>query len=248
MIPRRFHFIWGTAPPSLNLDFQFVHYLSILSCRRLHSDAEINLHFAYEVQGEWWKKASQLVTLHQVPPLEEIFGRPLLHPAHRADVLRLLILQEQGGIYLDLDTLCVRPFDQLMNEQFVMAKEYEGGLCNAVILAEPKASFLVDWLDAYHSFDGSSWNEHSGQIPSRLATNRAEIKILDHKKFFWPTYSRVEDLRAFFLFPGSRFSSESYSVHLWEAVNRRFLSALTPDLIQSLDSEFGSLARKVLYP
>ena len=53
--------------------------------------------------------AVALLQLRRVEVPLHIHGRPLRHHAHQADVLRLQILLEQGGIYLDMDTIVVRP-------------------------------------------------------------------------------------------------------------------------------------------
>lgn len=38
----------------------------------------------------------------------EVFGNPVWHYAHKADVIRLEALKEFGGIYLDVDVLVTR--------------------------------------------------------------------------------------------------------------------------------------------
>jgi len=114
-----------------------------------------------------------LVTLVQLTAPREIFGAPLAHVAHRSDVVRLQKLIEHGGIYLDADVLVQRDFDDLLNESVVLGREGEFGLANAVILAEPNATFLVRWLDAYRSFRSKGkdefWSEHSVLLPAKLA-------------------------------------------------------------------------------
>ena len=75
--------------------------------------------------------------------------RPLRTAAHRADVLRLQLLIEHGGVYLDLDFLVLKPLSPLLHgpKDFVIGREgatSDGGfhgLCNAVLLAKPNASF-----------------------------------------------------------------------------------------------------------
>ena len=66
-----------------------------------------------------------------------------------------------------------RDFDDLLNESVVLGREGEFGLANAVILAEPNATFLVRWLDAYRSFRSKGkdefWSEHSVLLPAKLA-------------------------------------------------------------------------------
>lgn len=107
-------------------------------------------------------------------------GRPLYHVAHKADVVRLQALKETGGIYLDLDTICVRPIKALLDHSFIIGQELKAeyipknwrqkikytirkkfakqnankitGLCNAALLAEKNSPFVNLWLDTYASF------------------------------------------------------------------------------------------------
>lgn len=51
----------------------------------------------------------------------------------------------------------------------VMGREDRHGLCNAVILAEPNASFVQKWYGEYRHFDRKKWNYHSVLLPRELA-------------------------------------------------------------------------------
>ena len=90
------------------------------------------------------------------------------------------MLIAHGGIYLDLDVVVVRPFAPLLRagHDFVMGKEGDvdaggfHGLCNAVMLARPNASFALRWLERYRDFGsghGDAWSYHSVQLPALLA-------------------------------------------------------------------------------
>ena len=55
-----------------------------------------------------------------------VYGNEVKHYAHRADVLRLKLLYEHGGIYLDLDMVALRSFDPLLHHDVVMSRELDG--------------------------------------------------------------------------------------------------------------------------
>jgi mannosyltransferase OCH1-like enzyme len=120
--------------------------------------------------------------VNKVAAPTEVFGRPLLHVANRADVLRLRALLDHGGIYLDADVFVHRDFDDLLGHSAVMGLEGQGereeGLCNAVILAEPGAPFLTRWFEEYRHFRSRGrdefWNEHSVKLPLRLMREHPE--------------------------------------------------------------------------
>src|SRR5258708_6871344 len=123
MIPNVIHFIFGFAPDFGGKPFSLVHYLAVKSAYMVNKPDCINLFCQHEPQGEWWEKAKRYVNVVRVAPPEEVFGVRLYHFAHKADVMRLQVLMDQGGIYLDMDIICVRPFTPLLGHSFVMGQQ-----------------------------------------------------------------------------------------------------------------------------
>ena len=54
------------------------------------------------------------ILIYTEPPTE-IFNNKLNRYAHKADIIRLEKLLEYGGIYLDIDVLTNKSFDDLLN-------------------------------------------------------------------------------------------------------------------------------------
>ena len=189
MIPRRIHFIFGLEPSFGNKPFSFVHYLAIRSAAVVNRPDEIVFHYAHEPDTKWWEAAKKLVTLDRVKPRDEIFGRPISHFAHKADILRLELLNAEGGIYLDIDTFCIRPLEPLLVHDSVMGVEPNAGLCNAVILARPQSEFIKRWIEHYRDFDDTLWDLHSVQLPYSLAlAYPGLVHVESEYSFFFPTY------------------------------------------------------------
>lgn len=125
--------------------------------------------------------------------------------------MRLWAIQHSGGIYLDIDMfMCVegyspadpsiKSFDDLLAEPMTMGMEASPdsrrtalepeGLCNAVIIAQPNATFLDHWMRTYATFDENNWAGHSVQMPWKLARRYPdEIQVLNTTAFFWPLWS-----------------------------------------------------------
>jgi len=55
-------------------------------------------------------------------------------PAERADILRLEVLYQQGGVYLDTDMECLRPIDELIADVEVFAADSKPGTANNAVL------------------------------------------------------------------------------------------------------------------
>ena len=173
MIPKTVHFIYFSSP-----EFPLYVHLAVKSAQVALRPDRILFYRGRndpELSGEWWDKSKGMIELVRVEPPIEIFGRPLRHPAHQADVFRLKVLIATGGIYLDIDTICRRSFDELLDFDCVMghqSKDGTYGFCNAVMLAQPGSQFLRAWLETYSSFRSSGrdeyWDEHSVRIPLEI--------------------------------------------------------------------------------
>jgi hypothetical protein len=248
-VPNIFHFCFGLQPDAT---FGFLEYLAVKSAYEVNRPERIFFHCQHEPSGQWWEKTKGIVTLNRIEAPAEVFGRPLHHYAHRADIVRLMAILEHGGIYLDIDTLCIRPFADLRTHECVMGKQAKRhGLCNAVILSEPRGAFVAAWLDTYRTFRSTGndkyWCEHSVDMPATLSRRRDmrhRIKVLDERKFFFPLWSQMHHL---FESEDESVFQGSYCVHYWESLTReRWLNRITPENASKGTSNFSRFVRRVL--
>lgn len=277
MIPNIIHFIFGMAPDFGGMPFSLADYLAIKSAVGINKPETVYFHYEYEPSGPWWEKAKPLVTLNKIKAPDSFMGRPLYHVAHKADVVRLQMLQQIGGIYIDLDTICVRPMTDLLNHQFVIGQELKPeyipknwrqrikyairkkfqapdkmaikGLCNAVLLSEKNSDFVNLWLESYASFRSKGrdkyWNEHSVQVPLKLAAAHPDkVTLLSPYAFFYPLYNQ----------PGLQSMFEkvtsfpvAYLHHLWESFSwDRYLRNMTVHDVFEKDTTYNRIARQYL--
>jgi len=248
VIPNVLHFCYGFAPQAT---FDFLEYLAIQSALEINRPERIYLHYRYECRGPWWERAKQIAILHQVEPPAAIHGRPLWHYAHQCDLLRLLLLRQYGGVYLDIDTLCVRPFSDLLGNACVMGLQRGRGLCNAVILSEPDGAFINAWLESYRTFRSAGrdayWDEHSVVMPARLTLRsdlRSAIAVCDERAFFFPLWNNME---ALFESDDEALFSHSYCVHYWETLTRdRWLKRIVASSAGEGRSNFARFVRRAV--
>ena len=64
-------------------------------------------------------------------------------------VIIIQVLMEYGGIYLDLDTVITRPFDELRRYPCVIGREQESKSCGSVIVCAKDSPFLLLWINSY---------------------------------------------------------------------------------------------------
>jgi hypothetical protein len=253
MIPNRCFFV--CLQP---MEFSIVSYLAVRSAAEVHRPEELVVYYDREPTGHWWEAArTYLDRVVRVAAPTEIGGRPVVHPAHRADLVRLDVLLRDGGVYLDLDVLSVRSIAPLLNEVFVLGQEGENGchgLCNGVILAEPDAAFAKEWLEGFHPavsrWEGfrslgrdEYWSEMSVKYPAYLANLLPElITIAPYDAFHWPTWTD-EHLAWLFKGLGDEFPN-AYCHHLWQSHSDTYLRELTPEYIKNVDTNLTRMARR----
>jgi glycosyltransferase involved in cell wall biosynthesis len=219
-IPRIVHFVFGMEKGAV---FGLVQYLAVASASRTLHPEHIYLHYVHLPTGFYWDMLTGVVEVRRIEEIDSIFGQPVTHYAHKADVARLRALLEFGGIYLDLDMISLSSFDHLLNYDFVMGQEGEDGrigLCNAVILASKESKFLKIWYESYSSFNSSLWNYHSVLLPNEIAAKYpSEIKILGHTSFFWPLWDKKAlDI----MYTKHNYDyKDNLAVHLWNSVARQ---------------------------
>lgn len=252
MIPRIIHFIFGLAEDFGGKPFSFLHYMAVRSAVACNPGYRVKYYYKYQPTGIFWEAAKRYLELVPVEPPAEIFGRPLCHVAHQSDVIRLQRLLEEGGIYLDLDTITVRSFDALLDHEMVMGVQGRGqridGLCNAVMLAAPGSRFVRRWLDSYTSFRSKGrdqyWDEHSVQLPLKLARQHPdEITILDRGAFFYPS---AEPAGIIDLFVENKRYPVAYCHHLWEGLAWNLVKDLDERRIFKVDTTYNVLARRFI--
>lgn len=275
MVPNILHFVFGMAPDFGGKPFSLCHYLSVRSAVELNKPEKAFFHYQYEPEGEWWEKAKPFLTLNKITAPDSFMGRPLYHVAHKADVVRLQALKETGGIYLDLDTINVRPLTSLLNHSFVIGQELKvayvpknwrqrikhklglirdasgnaTGLCNAVLLSEKNSDFVNLWLNEYKTFRSKGrdkyWNEHSVLVPERLAAIYPE-KITQLSPYaFHSPLYDAAGLKS--MFEETKGFPDAYLHHLWESFSwDQYLSKLTIEKIKTEDTTYNLIARKFL--
>lgn len=254
-IPLAFHFCWFRAGNgAVNKPFSYIHYLCLLSVMKQHPDATFNFYYNSPIESEWFELLKPHLQLAQVEAPTEIYGQPLKKVEHQSDIFRFRKLLREGGIYLDLDVFCIKPFDSLLGEHFVMGIEAQSGLCNAVILSEPQAPFLQTWLESYHpdctregaGFDPDGWAEMSVHFPQKLANELSDcITVLPPKAFFYPI--GIPTLLERFFNDRDFEPSSSYCHHLWESQSwEGYLKDLDPEKVMAQQGFFYQLVKSHL--
>ena len=96
-----------------------------------------------------------------------------LCPAHQADFVRVNVLCEYGGIWMDSDTLVMDSLDSLFyiieNTNGFFIKENNNHLCNGVLGSKPNTQLIIKWkTEIINKLDNSGyylqWNAMGSDI------------------------------------------------------------------------------------
>ena len=247
-IPKIVHFVVGQEQDKQNSSFTFFNYLVFLAARRHIRPTKLFVHYYREPNTFWWNQTKHDTeidpTLLKVRLVDKVFNRSVDHPAHRADVIRLEVMLQYGGIYLDTDTVCIRSFNPLLNlNDVVLAYETDNKnlIGTAVFLAKRNAAFIRRWYDAYQSFDGKCWTCHSVTLAGKLAPYYLnEVTVLPTETFYRPSWNEGKKL-----FDSNDYDfSRNYAVHLWNSINKHHLTKVEPDSILNGNHTFEKILRQ----
>lgn len=250
-IPNIFHFVYGLKEQTE--EFSLIYYLSLKSCIEVNRPEKIHFYYHYEPFGKYWDKIKPYLTLIRVKPPTEIFGIPINHYAHQADIIRLQALIEYGGVYADIDSVFINPYpDHIFEKDFVMGRQQDEGLCNALMMSAPHSLFAQKWLAGHKEcFIGAppgseGWCTHSVVYPHYLSEHNAElIHIEDSSSFFHYLYHPTP-LKQLFE-ENNKLSKNVYSLHLWETASwDPYLSKIDEKYIKENDTTFTNIVKNLI--
>ena len=171
---------------------------------------------------------------------------------HLSDVLRILILKQLGGIYLDLDALVIKTFPSAenfigLNDVGLMELGYNYELANGVMKFQANHSILQEIIvELSKSFDANAWTANGPDMMKKVIKNFCKGKlenchnltIFDPYVFYPITYFYWEDLyEKNPTIDYSMFRNFSYSVHLWNKLSSPIEEAPKSSLIRKLAEE-----------
>jgi len=144
--------------------------------------------------------------------------------AFASDYIRLKVLYEYGGIYMDSDFEVLKDFSEFLQYDGFFCTESHYTVCTAIIAAKPHAEWIKDLLDEYEHLDFVKPNGKLNVMP-----NTKRVQAYLQKKY---GYSWSNDVQKFddglVVFPAEYFSplncftgvkkmtSNTYGIHHYD--------------------------------
>ncbi len=233
-IPNIIHFCFISFFPH-EQEFSFMYYLAILSAKLVHNPDKMYFYYNYKPYGKWWNKVEHLLEMEYVLLPSHIGSKKIIRIQHVADVIRMQKLNHYGGIYLDLDTISIRPYTHLLEKHCVMGLEdiRRKTIGNAIIMSEKNGKFLDIWGKHYEEhFKPEGWTESSIDLPYKLIQQLnltdETITVLKEETFYKPLWDHVDDI---FKNNNIEIHSDLLILHLWNTQSKQYVGNLSLDWI-----------------
>ncbi|XP_077992828.1 uncharacterized protein LOC144446861 [Glandiceps talaboti] len=205
----------------------------------------VNFYTDCEPSGQWWEEAKQISTLNIINYTmpTQIFDQHIKSPEHAADVARLQILLDSGGVYLDTDAIVVNSLEHLRHYDFVIGQPGKSEIGNGIILSVKHSEFLKIFYDTYRDYKPNCFVCNSGYSSFEVVKQYPQFVHIEHK--------RVVEWNAQRLFYGHYpWWNDRYTVHAWIRAFREQCGTeirFTSENIKYLDTSYGEICRYVYY-
>jgi len=219
LIPKIIHLIYINQRP-LN---EF-NYKCIYSIIKHMPEYIIYIHNDIEPDTPEWNILKQInnIIIKQIKRIKTFDNINIEHVQYEADIIRMNVLYEYGGIYMDNDIYIVKNINPLITENgLYIAKENKNDFINCVIISEPRNEFLKIWLNNFSTgFKIGMWGWHIRELPKLLLNNfkyyeyKYNIHILDYENFCpipWTHGHMFND-------PNFQLTEKIYGIHLFETI------------------------------
>lgn len=249
MIPATIHMIYPVTDKTR--PWSIVNDLAVKLAQKHHDKNHICITTNKPMDLPKWVRESVGIIELELPTHFE--GVEIVYPQYIADIMRLQILRDYGGIYMDTDILLQKPLDEYLSEErLVMSWETPNrqSISNALMMSPPNNLFVEEWLrrmaDAIQS---NTWAYGGVVLPAKMASNpylNESCNVLPHN-FCCPL-----DLSRDWLFnptlkaEAKEKIKDSHAIHVFETYWRDIIKNITLEWIENNDCLFSELYREAM--
>jgi hypothetical protein len=221
-IPKLIHMIYFKG-----IEFVKYHYACVLSVRKHMPDYKIIIYNDVEPDNNiYWEKIKEFVTIEKTNPPKFFDDFPLKYIQYSADVVRMEKIYEHGGIYLDLDLLVIKNFENVINtgKDFYISEENSKEnnlLINCFLASKPKNKFILKWLNTFKTgLRMNNWAYHIRNSNKLLLDEnkhyliKYNIKILNSETFLpfkWEEREKFVNIK-------QNLTENIHGIHLFETI------------------------------
>lgn len=259
----KIHFIWVGSHP-----LSYADYLGLKTAEQVYGIKPYLWTDSIATKSEWFLRCEDEFIPKFIPSDWLRYEDRISEIAMLANYVRYKILEKAGGLYLDTDTLCIKPIFDLdlkgvcmgieciykKNEMYKRKQVHQQIINNAVIYVENPAdqlmTYIVEHCEAVFETDGHKAHASSGPklITPILNTTTDPCTILPKHLFYKYNYTKEEVYK---IWEDHPIPDDMYVLHWWGGARsgtiRPFVEkTVTPEYAKTSNSLYAKVARQSL--
>lgn len=108
------------------------------------------------------------LALRSIEQPKDIFGVKFGWIQHASDIVRIRVLMEYGGIYLDSDSYLVTSLDSYRRYEMSIGWHPGENVGIQVLVAHKNARYLRLWYNSYRAYRPDLWYWNGGELPTTM--------------------------------------------------------------------------------
>ena len=247
------HFVYPVWPETRPLSY--LNYIAVVAAKSIQKPDHIYF-WVNKVpdNGGWWDAIKPHVHLmfstHLNAPSENS-KQIAKYPQYASDIVRLDIMYQYGGIYLDTDMILLKPLDEFLYDDITLCYEAFAGepqsICNALLVGNPKSVFIHLWKSILPMYLNGKWAEGGVRLPFIISESHAHLVNVKPPSYFCPfdlQKNWLLDTDPFAITCAEQTVENSYAIHAFETFWRNELLHVTPEWCAKNDSLFSRIAKQ----
>ena len=247
----------------------FAHYITLKSVIRNQKPDKIMIHCdCYKVDGKCWnhiiiEENNINIQIRKIEIPDAIFGQELSQTYklwHASDILRINVLLDFGGIYLDRDVYVTKSLNRFRLYEMTAGIETDDKgkklFGSQVQIANKNASFLLKYLETHKDYDPDQWYYNAGYLPMDKIIEK-DAKLINLTSELGT--NSYEVLPILYLQNSKTWQNDFFSLYLlmrgnsllnnfwWSEYNEMELTQFDEINIKTLNTTFGQMARLIFY-
>ena len=245
MVPKVIHFIYPWTDKTR--PWSMVNTLAVRLAVKHNPDYEIIV---------WTNSPTRVpllgVTVKKCDLPTHVGGVEIVWPQYISDVMRLQILLDWGGVYMDTDMLLMMDLNSHVkaageHDRLFMCWEDASmtSVCNALMISPQGNEFLSAWLQKMpEAIQSSVWAQGGVVLPAELAK---EESLKDKRAILHHSFACPLDLSKNWMFDSSLKQEAkervgcANAIHVFETYWRDIIKDITPEWTEKNDCLFSEL-------
>jgi len=234
--------------------FPYPYYLAVMSAIKTQDVYRVNLWTTTELSGKYYDliKDKVNVIMVEAPTFHALKDElPYVKNAHIKDHLQWWILYEYGGLYMDLDVLCMKDITDLLddNRVLIFPDDPEHSRFNIAIMGvPPKTEFMRlmmnDTIDKLSNKDNIEWNEIGGALLMQHMKERPDDIIVGD--YGLAGHLIGAGLSGMFSDVNALYNPDARIAHLFALSNKEAFAKIDESFIEHTNLVYARLVRQTL--